>query len=950
MPNDPWAEFRGGSTVAPSRGTPQPVFTAPRTAEQDAEEARRNAEQARADARLGNEGARIDLARDANERAAAAEQRAATAAQRGTVDQGRAAGFLIRAINADRNFSRLDVGPRGIVGQAFAESFPNISNSYIDSADRQLADQTEREFIAGILRYDSGAAIPEDEYTQAGRIYFPRPGDTPEVIAAKAESRRVAIRGLAAASGVAGERVIAETGWGEEERQAAPVSFNTGPSVDGRPPLTYTPDGTPVWWVDANGAPIRGEDGKPLPEEGGYGLDMTTGETRMFGRASAPADDPTAGMGVLESIGEAITGNARSTPEIEALPDWATMPELNQLSGDSFMAALGTMVTDPAETAQILQSRFPGMRVRQDANGNYILRSPTDGQEYGIRPGFRVSDIPRAGGAIAAFTPAGRAATFGNAALAGAGTQAAIEASQVASGGNFDVDQVAMAGAAGPGGLALQRSGSAIAQRVRSALPRREISPARQQAADTVEAANRANQQTGANMQLLPADVGGPGVRNATGGAGKLPVSASMIGRARDRLTDEAERARDALARLVGPVERNVENAGERGLAGAQSYIRNSRTRVNALYAKARAQGGDEPVDLAGARQVLDEHIAELSQTPGGATGLKEMRVLRAELEQPFPVEGVRRMRTQMRDKFIRDGLRSSDLERRMGMVSDAADEDIANALTAAGKVDAAEAYRAASSAHAERLSVIDTVLAPIIGNKGSAPRSGEQIVAAIEQAAGKNSARLASFFNALPAEDSAALRASLIARLGAPAAGQASEETTFSMGRMLTQWNNMTDRSKSALFGGELRAAMDDLAKVASARREADRFVNFSNTGSVMGQLATGGALAGAITNPWTLAFIALDATTGAVLSSPKFTRWLARMPADPRAAQGHVANLIRVAAADALHGAEIISFQQALARQLEQSGARVTANQMHLAAEQTQSGDTTSTQQVPR
>lgn len=51
----------------------------------------------------------------------------------------------------------------------------------------------EREFLAPLLRKDSGAAISQGEWKTTGEIYFPRPGDTKESIEQKAQSRVVAM-------------------------------------------------------------------------------------------------------------------------------------------------------------------------------------------------------------------------------------------------------------------------------------------------------------------------------------------------------------------------------------------------------------------------------------------------------------------------------------------------------------------------------------------------------------------------------------------------------------------------------------------------------------------------------------------------------------------------------------------------------------------------------------
>lgn len=164
--------------------------------------------------------------------------------------------------------------------------------------------------------------------------------------------------------------------------------------------------------------------------------------------APAPAV-PQKEMGFLEGLAESVTGRARATPETQTLPEWTSMPELNQMSVASFKTALGTLLSNPKETVQVLQANFPGVQIRQDAKGNYLMRSSVDQKEYAIPPGFSIGDIPRAIGGAAAFTPAGRAVTIPGAIAAGAGTQAAIEATQAATGGKFDAGEVAMAGLTG---------------------------------------------------------------------------------------------------------------------------------------------------------------------------------------------------------------------------------------------------------------------------------------------------------------------------------------------------------------------------------------------------------------------------------------------------------------------------------------------------------------------
>jgi hypothetical protein len=148
------------------------------------------------------------------------------------------------------------------------------------------------------------------------------------------------------------------------------------------------------------------------------------------------------------------------------------MPELNQMSVASFKTALGTLLSNPKETVQILQANFPGVQIRQDAKGNYLMRSSIDQKEYAIPPGFTMGDIPRAAGGIAAFTPAGRAMTIPGAIIGAGATQAVIEATQAGTGGEFNKGEVVTAAVTGPAGQILQRAAPPVVQAVKKGVQR----------------------------------------------------------------------------------------------------------------------------------------------------------------------------------------------------------------------------------------------------------------------------------------------------------------------------------------------------------------------------------------------------------------------------------------------------------------------------------------------
>jgi len=215
---------------------------------------------------------------------------------------------------------------------------------------------------------------------------------------------------------------------------------------------------------------------------------MTADERREFetdvreGRITVPADvrkmigdEPGMLSRARDAAFETISGAERETETTRKLPEWTASPELNKLSGPSFKAALGTMFAGPKEAMDVIKAQFPDTQIRQDEKGNYIFKSSIDGKEYAVKPGFTWGDVPRALGAIAAFTPAAGATSVGGAAAASAGTEAAIQASQAATGGEFNTGEVLAAGALGGAVPVVGRVADAVLPpvvgAVRNALP-----------------------------------------------------------------------------------------------------------------------------------------------------------------------------------------------------------------------------------------------------------------------------------------------------------------------------------------------------------------------------------------------------------------------------------------------------------------------------------------------
>jgi hypothetical protein len=157
--------------------------------------------------------------------------------------------------------------------------------------------------------------------------------------------------------------------------------------------------------------------------------------------------NPTEDIGFIEGIGEAFTGSRRRTPETEAAESYQFMPEFNSMDTlwPTAKVAAGTMMGTPDEMTQVITTQFPDIKARKDEKGNNFLTSPTDGQEYVIKPGMELSDIPRGLSSAALF-----ALLKGRGLLRASGeamvVQAGYEGAQTRLGGDFNTLDVAMAG------------------------------------------------------------------------------------------------------------------------------------------------------------------------------------------------------------------------------------------------------------------------------------------------------------------------------------------------------------------------------------------------------------------------------------------------------------------------------------------------------------------------
>lgn len=165
------------------------------------------------------------------------------------------------------------------------------------------------------------------------------------------------------------------------------------------------------------------------------------------------------------------------------------LPEIQDsglLSGESqstvaTVAPVLLTTTDPQEMADILESNFPNIGIQYDEAGNIIAANNETGARAILnRPGLSGLDMLQFLGIGAAFTPAGRATTVLGSAGRSALTEGLIQGAQKAAGGQFDTEEVALAGGLGGTAKAIENVIGGAYRLSRGAIPEEQAAVIRE--------------------------------------------------------------------------------------------------------------------------------------------------------------------------------------------------------------------------------------------------------------------------------------------------------------------------------------------------------------------------------------------------------------------------------------------------------------------------------------
>ena len=169
---------------------------------------------------------------------ATAANKPPTGADRNTLN------YFRRMLEAERNARAVEdnVSPTRDLATAEVPMLPEMLENFIRTPEGRRYVQAQRMFTEARLRKESGAAIPENEFSNDRRMNFRDPSDDAKTIAQKRKARLETMRGIGNASG----RAFSEF-YGDDQTLDSLLSEFNDDAPKGAAPLSAPPTAPPGW-------------------------------------------------------------------------------------------------------------------------------------------------------------------------------------------------------------------------------------------------------------------------------------------------------------------------------------------------------------------------------------------------------------------------------------------------------------------------------------------------------------------------------------------------------------------------------------------------------------------------------------------------------------------------------------------------------------------------------
>jgi hypothetical protein len=530
--------------------------------------------------------------------------------------------------------------------------------------------------------------------------------------------------------------------------------------------------------------------------------------------ASLPASEQPKEKGFLASVGEAITGSDRMTPEMDQLEPIGNAPELNAFSTDALKASAVGLFGSDESMAKVLQGM--GGKITSDAKGNQIVELPSG--RYALnKPGLSPSDVASGIAKTGSFALAGGAApaTIAGQALAGGGASLAMQGGVQAAGGE-DVDPQAVGMDALLGG-----AGQAISNTIGAGY--RALTGSADKLDDTARSAvNFAKEQ---DLPLMTTDVIEPKTfagRSAQSLGEKIPIAGT--GGAREaQQTARIDQIKKLAADYGVPNDEEI----------AKSVMRSTdkiKKAAGQRYDEIKAYMGVQPIPLNKTVQTIDDQIAKYTQA-GAVSDPKVINALNNFKQQITAgdnnLELLRQNRTLFRELIKGDDVVLSDTAKRINdKVYRAMTDDMLSGVESKMGAQARTKLAEADSIYAREVNQIkNTKLKNILSKGDVKPEEATKMLFSADKSefetlyrsldkAGRDNARAAVVNKAITAFD-----------------------TTDSPEKFLSAMDKLKPQV-GVFFKGQERKQLDGLINYLDHTRQASKASTLTNSGQQLFQV----------------------------------------------------------------------------------------------------------------
>lgn len=529
---------------------------------------------------------------------------------------------------------------------------------------------------------------------------------------------------------------------------------------------------------------------------------------------------------LMESAADLVTGESRTTPEMESLGEIGNAPELNEMSWSAFKTSLGLLATGDTEKSKgVIKSQIPEAEFTEDSLGNTIVNLPS-GQYALNKPGVSPQDIAKGVFDIAAFTPAGRAVSIPSAIGKSAATEAALQkTTEELGGGSVDAKDVFLSGALGGAGKAAE---DVISGGYRLMKGRPSV--------DAAEVSQFAKDQ---DLPLMTSDVAQPRTfvgKSAQSAAEKVPVTGT--GGIRESQQEARTQLVSDYAKSFGEYRpEDVVSSLQRQTGKVKQAAGNSRQAI-------MEQLDQTPISTSNTVDAIDAEIARLGKSPSGevrntadTATIDKLEAYKSDVLSDPTFANIEQLRTQFRtdvkgERMVMPSRSDAAINRIYSSMSKDMDETIGSNLGS----EALGKWKKSNAVYANEANKIKNTRLKSALQKGDlTPEVVNNMLYSNKPSEVKN------LFRSLDSKGKDAARSGLI--------GKAFEKSQGSPDKFLNELNRMSSQT-GITFKGNDKAYLQGLKSYLNATRQAAKAEVVTPTGQQLFQIAAPVGIVGDISS----------------------------------------------------------------------------------------------------